>query len=69
MRKQNRQICIKLSDTLLAHLDDEARMRGRSVSNLIRRVLQDHAQEYAVHTLTGQAAEHIASPANQQQAA
>jgi hypothetical protein len=43
MKRNDNQVCLKLAAALRAALEDEAVSRGRSLSNLIRQVLIDHA--------------------------
>jgi predicted HicB family RNase H-like nuclease len=45
MKRFDDQVCLKLAGPLRATLEEEAAERGRSLSNLIRRVLTDHAAE------------------------
>jgi hypothetical protein len=52
MRKQDNQVCLKLSGTLRTHLEDEALTRQRSLSNLIRQILIDHTAERVARAAT-----------------
>jgi predicted HicB family RNase H-like nuclease len=54
MKRRDDQITLRLAGTLRAHLQDEAAERGRSLSDLIRRILTDHAIQ--CRTARGQAA-------------
>jgi hypothetical protein len=45
MKKNDDQICLKLSRPLRAELEAEAAARQRSLSNLIRTVLIDHTAQ------------------------
>jgi hypothetical protein len=42
MKRNDAQVCLKLSGPLRAELDAEATARGRSLSNMIRLILIDH---------------------------
>ncbi|MFZ1968314.1 MAG: hypothetical protein WA832_03500 [Bradyrhizobium sp.] len=54
MPRYNDQVCLKLTGTLRAHLEDEALACGRSLSNLIRQILIDHTAERVAGTSTQQ---------------
>jgi hypothetical protein len=43
MKRNDAQVCLKLSGVLRAVLEAEAAERGRSLSNLIRQVLVAHS--------------------------
>jgi hypothetical protein len=43
MKKQDEQICLKLARPLRLALEDEAASESRGLSNLIRRILIEHA--------------------------
>jgi hypothetical protein len=43
MKRFDNQVCLKLAGPLRTSLEDEAAARGRSLSNLIRKILVDHA--------------------------
>jgi predicted HicB family RNase H-like nuclease len=45
MRKRDDQITVRIAGALRAHLEQEARARGKSVSWLVRRVLIEHTAE------------------------
>jgi hypothetical protein len=42
MKRYENQVCLKLAGPLRAALEDEAKARGRSLSNLIRAILLEH---------------------------
>jgi hypothetical protein len=42
MRKNDAQVCLKLSGPLRGQLETEAAVCGRSLSNLIRQILIEH---------------------------
>jgi hypothetical protein len=46
MAKQSEQICLKLAPTLRTALENEAAAESRGLSNLIRKILIDHATRY-----------------------
>jgi predicted HicB family RNase H-like nuclease len=48
MKRYDNQVCLKLACPLRAALEAEAAARGRSLSNLIRKILIDHAAQSAV---------------------
>jgi hypothetical protein len=43
MKKNAAQVCLKLSGTLRAALEDEAAAESRGLSSLVRKVLVEHA--------------------------
>ena len=45
MKTCNEQICLKLASTLRRQLELEAAERGRSLSNLIRKILVEHTAQ------------------------
>jgi hypothetical protein len=56
MKRYDNQVCLKLAGPLRAALEDEAAARGRSLSNLIRKVLIDFAAQRFVERETKTAA-------------
>jgi hypothetical protein len=47
-QKRDDQVCIRIAGTLRVALEREAAERGRSLSNLIRRILIDHAAQRGI---------------------
>jgi hypothetical protein len=45
MKLRDDRVGVRLNGTLRAHLEDEALASGRSLSNLIRKILIDHTAE------------------------
>jgi hypothetical protein len=54
MKRFDNQVCLKLAGPLRAHLEDEARERSRSLSNLIRQILINHTTERVAASATNQ---------------
>jgi Ribbon-helix-helix protein, copG family len=48
MQRYDDQVCLKLAGPLRAALEEEAAARGRSLSNLIRAILLEHATKRVV---------------------
>jgi hypothetical protein len=48
MKRYEKQVCLKLAGPLRAALEDEAALRGRSLSNLIRAILIAHTTKRVV---------------------
>jgi hypothetical protein len=56
MKRRDDQITLRLAGTLRAALEDESAAHGRSLSNLIRKILIDHTAQRVVERETRQAA-------------